>query len=445
MKSSKHASKLHAGKSQQSLKTCLLPLASRATNQDQFNEELCKAMVASNIPLKKLNNTNLRSFLQKYCTYNIPEESFVRKKCVDSLYNATVLQIKKLIGDNYFYIVVDETTDSSGRYMAHLLIGVLEEEKPGISYLISSKQIDKTNNLTITRFIQDALTNFFLPNTVPIEKFLILLSDAAPYMLKAGQNLKIFYENLLHVTCLAHGINRVAEYIRSEFPLVNDLISNVKKVFLKAPLRIQFYREKLPGVPLPPQPVITRWGTWLDATVFYANNYDTLKEIICDITDSSEAVIKSQELFKDKKLQLQLVFIKVNYSFVSKTLLQLEASSVSLMDSVDLVETFYTNCKNVKGEIGRKILQKFESVIENNLGFKKLQIISKIFMGDFTETTEFKENLLPSLKFAPITSVDVERSFSIYKHMLTDRRKSFLVENFEKHIVINSFHNIKSK
>jgi hypothetical protein len=49
--------------------------------------------------------------------------------------------------------------------------------------------------------------------------------------------------------------------IRLELPVVNSLVTNIKKVFIKAPLRVQVYREKLPGIPLPPEPVLTRWGT----------------------------------------------------------------------------------------------------------------------------------------------------------------------------------------
>src|SRR5258705_300655 len=81
-------------------------------------------------------------------------------------------------------------------------------------------------------------------------------------------------ENLIHVTCLAHGLNKVAESIRIQHPQINGLISNVKKVLLKSPLRVQIYKDKLPDVPLPPEPVITRWGTWLNAAIFLANHYE---------------------------------------------------------------------------------------------------------------------------------------------------------------------------
>ena len=61
------------------------------------------------------------------------------------------------------------------------------------------------------------------------EKVLILLSDAAPYMIEAGKCLKVFYPKLIHFTCLAHRVNRVAEQVRLEFPSLNYFISNIKK------------------------------------------------------------------------------------------------------------------------------------------------------------------------------------------------------------------------
>jgi hypothetical protein len=111
------------------------------------------------------------------------------------------------------------------------------------------------------------------------EKVKILYTDGVAYMLKAGKNLKVFYPAMLHVTCLAHGLNLVAELVRNEYPMVNKLISNTKKVFLKAPLRREVYTEKCPNLKLPPEPVLTRWGTWLEAAVFYQENFTTIKDV----------------------------------------------------------------------------------------------------------------------------------------------------------------------
>ncbi|PSN44189.1 hypothetical protein C0J52_20706, partial [Blattella germanica] len=42
---------------------------------NSYSADLCKALVCSNIPWNKLNNSVLRSFLENYCCYqNIPDE-----------------------------------------------------------------------------------------------------------------------------------------------------------------------------------------------------------------------------------------------------------------------------------------------------------------------------------------------------------------------------------
>lgn len=418
---------------------------SKQTEQEKFNKDLCQALVATNIPLNKLNNLNFQLFLKKYCKLNIPDESTLRKKFVDSCYADTLFTIKQIIGNNYIYFIVDETTDNCGRYIAHLLIGSLCEDNVSKSYLISSKQLEKTNNLTITRFIQDGLSEFFLPEYVPSQKILLLLSDAAPYMIKAGQNLKIFYENLIHVTCLAHGLNRVAEEIRKQFPLINDLIKNAKKIFLKAPLRVQFYKEQLPNTPLPPEPIITRWGTWLTAALFYADNYNPVMNVILALTesDSNIAIENCKELFKKSEIQQQLGFIKSNYSFVAKIIEKLEKEGMSLSESIELIEEFETLCKNVKGKIGAAIYKKLNDVLEKNIGYKLLTKVNRILKGeiisDDNDINFLTPQLISNLKYAPITSVNVERSFSIFKYLFSDRRHRFLLENFEKHLIIYSF------
>lgn len=58
---------------------------------------------------------------------------------------------------------------------------------------------------------------------------LLVVTDAAPYMVCAMRALKLLYPKMIHVTCAAHGLHRVAEFIRNEFNDVNDLISHLKK------------------------------------------------------------------------------------------------------------------------------------------------------------------------------------------------------------------------
>ena len=73
---------------------------------------------------------------------------------------------------------------------------------------------------------------------------------------------------------MVHALSLVAEVIRNQYEDVNGLISNVKQLFLKAPSRIQVFRKALPDYPLPPEPVLTRWGSWIEATIYYFGFYN---------------------------------------------------------------------------------------------------------------------------------------------------------------------------
>jgi len=58
--------------------------------------------------------------------------------------------------------------------------------------------------------------------------------------------------------------------IRGIFKKV-ELISNAKKVFL------QIFKDKAPAVALPLTPVISRWGTWLDLAIYYADHLTDIR------------------------------------------------------------------------------------------------------------------------------------------------------------------------
>jgi hypothetical protein len=50
-------------------------------------------------------------------------------------------------------------------------------------------------------------------------------------------------------------LNLVAETIRRSYENGDRLIANVKKIFVKAPLRVEVYKKRVKEVPLPPEPV----------------------------------------------------------------------------------------------------------------------------------------------------------------------------------------------
>jgi hypothetical protein len=134
------------------------------------------------------------------------------------------------------------------------------------------------------------------------------------------------------------------------------------------------------------------------------------------------------------------VFIKSNFVFLPNTITGLEKQGLSLASYILLVEDARLRLTQIPGEHGMSIKTKIENVLNKNKGYQLLIKISIILSGDDENFDGLPEDMnindLIYFKYAPITSVDVERSFSIYKNMVTDNRCAFKFENIRKCLTI---------
>jgi hypothetical protein len=277
LKTAKHEHAVNLQKRRE--QSTVQPLFTQNTNKkSDFNSDLAEALLSANIPLYKVNNFKFKEFLENYTSKNIPDELTLNKNYVDDTYKKTLTKIQAEVFNRKIWVSIDETTDVDGRYVVNVIVGVLESEMPGEVMLVNCEHLEKTNSTTIAQLF-DRSMNLIWPQGVEHNNVLLLVSDAAPYMVKAGSAIQTFFPKMLHVTCLPHALHRVAEQIRSDFPLVDKLISSVKKVFLKCPARINIFKDEAPELSLPPEPVITRWGTWLNAAIYYCDSYKTIKKI----------------------------------------------------------------------------------------------------------------------------------------------------------------------
>lgn len=445
IKTGNHIAALNNKGPQQRLLTQASTSASTSVvkQKNEFCMDLCEAFLASNIPLYKLSNPTFRHFLQKYClNQNVPDESTLRKNYIPTIYQHVLDEIRNDLHDCMIWISADETTDSCGRYIANLIIGKLELE-PSSSYLVSCKELEKTNHSTIARFVNEGIRKIF-PDPSVDERVYIFLSDAAPYMIKAAKALQVFYPNLIHVTCFAHGVHRLAEEVRCMFGNVNNLISSTKKVFLKSPARIKAYKEKLPSVPLPPEPVVTRWGTWLEAVVFYNQHFDAIKGVLNDFDSADGTIVRQcKEAFEDSSIKKSIAMITAHFSHIPESIKMLETRGLTLNESIQMMIKIRKLNSELPEIFPRKLKEKFENILQNNPGFEPLCQINSFIngMGELLPET-ISSNVAPKFKYCPVTSVDVERSFSNYKNILTDRRHNLTTENLEKYLIVNCYKNI---
>uniref|UniRef100_A0A914M952 Uncharacterized protein n=1 Tax=Meloidogyne incognita TaxID=6306 RepID=A0A914M952_MELIC len=83
-----------------------------------------------------------------------------------------------------------------------------------------------------------------------------------------------------------------------------------------------------------------------------------------------------------------------------------------------------------------KVLPLFKNLSYSNIGLETIAQICQILSGHDTECN-IPPDLIPYYKYAPITSVDVERSFSVYKSILADNRMKFTPKNLEMYLICN--------
>lgn len=65
------------------------------------------------------------------------------------------------------------------------------------------------------------------------EDVLLFLKYAAPYMVKAAKCIQVFYPKMMHITCVAHRLQKSSRNnIRGQFLKIDELIANnIKKYF----------------------------------------------------------------------------------------------------------------------------------------------------------------------------------------------------------------------
>ncbi|KAE9522640.1 hypothetical protein AGLY_016962, partial [Aphis glycines] len=188
-------------------------------------------------------------------------------------------------------------------------------------------------------------------------------------------------------------------------------------------------------ISMPPEPILTRWGTWLSAANYYCERFHVIH------------VIKAAK----QELEASLAFVKTNYGSLPTCITRLEKSGLSLIDSISIVDEAEVFINRNNSGQGKEIQKKLEAVLKKNNGFKAIKNIKNILEGktvardEDTIPEDFTFNDMTYMKFAPITSVDVERSFSIYKQILADNRRTLTFEHIKQYIVVQCNHHILSQ
>jgi hypothetical protein len=160
--------------------------------------------------------------------------------------------------------------------VVNVIVGILKSDCVGHSFLLHSEELEKINHNTICKIFNKTMTILW-HGDIMYNNVLLFFSDAASYTVKADSVLKNIYQNDIHHLQYTQytRTSSIAEEIREQFNTINELISNMKKMFAKP-------HTMSPAIRLPPEPILTYWGTCLEVAFYYCVRF----QIICSVINT---------------------------------------------------------------------------------------------------------------------------------------------------------------
>ena len=225
---------------------------------------------------------------------------------------------------------MDEAEVAKQKYIS-VFVGSLDA--PNQTFLVNCHLLDSgcnVNSSIILHTVDDILQQFEIKR----ENFSLFLTDAARYMSSARKTLKESYPSLMRVTCVVHLLRNCAMGVRAHFRNIDEVIAMIKAATIKNKDRKKdFYDAGLPS----PDPVITRWATWLRAALYYSENLPAVRTIVNNWTSAGLLVSRAKDAINVEGLVSDLV--KINqYRTLAANVEFLEGSACTITKAYGLLK-----------------------------------------------------------------------------------------------------------
>ena len=202
--------------------------------------------------------------------------------------------------------------------------------------------------------------------------------------------------------------------VRAHFKNIDEIIATIKTATIK---KKDFHDA---GLPSPPDPVFTTWGTWLRAALYYSENLPAVRTIVNNWTSAGLLVSRAKDAINVEDLVPDLVKINLaaNVEF-------LEGSACTITEAYGLLKNmqFDDDPCAIKNYIKKRLSN---SDLETIINCTNLTI----------DPTSYA-----LLQKAQPTSAAVERSFSMLSKLLRKDR-NFDVKTVKKYMIL--YYNKKS-
>ena len=210
--------------------------------------------------------------------------------------------------------------------------------------------------------------------------------------------------------------------VRAHFKNIGEIIATIKAATIKNKDCKKDFHDA--GLPSPPDPVITRWATWLRAALYDSENLPAVRTIVNNWTSAGLLVSRAKDAMNVKDLVPDLV--KINqYRNLAANVEFLEGSACTITKAYGLL-------KNMQFDDDPCAIKNY---IKKRLSNSDLETIINCTNLTFDPTS------YALLQKAQPTSAAVERLFSMLSKLLR-KDKNFDVKNVKKYMML--YYNKKS-
>ena len=208
----------------------------------------------------------------------------------------------------------------------------------------------------------------------------------------------------------------------AHFKSIDEIIATIKAATIKNKDRKKGFHDT--GLPSPPDPVITRWATWLRAVLYYSENLPAVRIIVNNWTSAGHLVNRAKDAINVEDLVPDLV--KINqYRTPAANVQFLVRSACTTIEAYGLL-------KNMQFDDDPCVIKNYIKKRLSNSDLKTIMNCTNLTIDPTSYAL---------LQKAQPTSAAVERSFSMLSKLLKKDR-NFDVKNIKKYMML--YYNKKS-
>jgi len=147
-------------------------------------------------------------------------------------------------------------------------------------------------------------------------------------------------------------------------------------------------------------------------------------EAVLKSFDPKEAssIKKTQDCLAMPSLKANLAFIHAHLSFLPGVIKSYEEGGLELTKGLETLAKTKQRINSIPGSMGEILKKKLSAVLANNPDLDIIEKLGNALKGEGGELPNgIAANVAADMKYCPLSSADVERSFSVYKSIFTER------------------------